>query len=197
MRSTLRRFAGTAFLSLAGLLVATPAAAQGFGVGARMAWIRSDVDIDTDSVRFIGGQIRMGLSQRMGVELSIDRHSESFELLNQKVKETPIQASLLLKLAGGGFQPYLLGGPGWYKRSVSPIEGPADDLDVSTTEFGWHAGGGVEVRAGRHFGIHADYRYTFLDFNDEDDEEIGGGFVGRLLPGYKGSMWTVGATVYF
>jgi opacity protein-like surface antigen len=197
MRSTLRRFAGTAFLSLAGLLVATPAAGQGFGVGARMAWIRSDVDIDTDSVRFIGGQIRMGLSQRMGVELSIDRHSESFELLNQKVKETPIQASLLLKLAGGGFQPYLLGGPGWYKRSVSPIEGPADDLDVSTTEFGWHAGGGVEVRAGRHFGIHADYRYTFLDFNDEDDEEIGGGFVGRLLPGYKGSMWTVGATVYF
>jgi opacity protein-like surface antigen len=197
MRSTLRRFAGTAFLSLAGLLVATPAAAQGFGVGARMAWIRSDVDIDTDSVRFIGGQIRMGLSQRMGVELSIDRHSESFELLNQKVKETPIQASLLLKLAGGGFQPYLLGGPGWYKRSVSPIEGPADDLDVNTTEFGWHAGGGVEVRAGRHFGIHADYRYTFLDFNDEDDEEIGGGFVGRLLPGYKGSMWTVGATVYF
>jgi opacity protein-like surface antigen len=197
MRSTLRRFAGTAFLSLAGLLVATPAAAQGFGVGARMAWIRSDVDIDTDSVRFIGGQIRMGLSQRMGVELSIDRHSESFELLNQKVKETPIQASLLLKLAGGGFQPYLLGGPGWYKRSVSPIDGPADDLDVSTTEFGWHAGGGVEVRAGRHFGIHGDYRYTFLDFNDEDDEEIGGGFVGRLLPGYKGSMWTVGATVYF
>lgn len=197
MRSTLRRFAGTAFLSLAGLLVATPADAQGFGVGARMAWIRSDVDVDADSVRFVGGQIRLGLSQRMGVELSLDRHTESFELLNQKVRETPIQASLLLKLAGGGFQPYLLGGPGWYKRSVSPIEGPADDLDVSTTEFGWHAGGGVEVRAGRHFGIHADYRYTFLDFNDEDDEEIGGGFVGRLLPGYKGSMWTVGATVYF
>jgi opacity protein-like surface antigen len=202
MRSTLRRLAGTAFLSIAGLLVATPAAAQGFGVGVRMAWIRSDVNhdevIDEDSVRFIGGQIRLGLSQRMGVEVSLDRHSESFELLNQKVKETPIQASLLLKLAGGGFQPYLLGGPGWYKRSVSPIEGPADELDVSTTEFGWHAGGGVEVRAGRHFGIHADYRYTFLDFNDDDDEEIpGGGFVGRLLPGYKGSMWTVGATVYF
>ena len=135
----------------------------------------------------------------MGVEVSLDRHSESFELLNQKVKETPIQASLLLKLAGGGFQPYLLGGPGWYNRSVSPIEGPADELDVSTTEFGWHAGGGLEVRAGRHFGIHGDYRYTFLDFNDDDDEEIdpGVGFVGRLLPGYKGSMWTVGATVYF
>ena len=50
---------------------------------------------------------------------------------------------------------------------------------------------------GRHVGIHGDYRYTFLDFSDDDDEEIGGGLVGRLLPGHKGSMWTLGATVYF
>ena len=52
---------------------------------------------------------------------------------------------------------------------------------------------------GKHAGIHGDYRYTFLDFNDDDDEEIGigGGFVSRLLPGHKGSMWTVGVTVYF
>jgi len=197
MRSILRRLAGTAFLSAAGLLVATPAAAQGFGIGARMAWVNSDSDSDTDSVRFTGGQIRLGLSQRIGVEVSLDRHTESFELLNQRVKETPIQASLLLKLAGGGFQPYLLGGPGWYKRSIEPIEGPASDLEVSTTDFGWHAGGGVELRLGKHAGIHGDYRYTFLDFNSDEDEEVGGGFIGRLLPGHKGSMWTVGATVYF
>jgi opacity protein-like surface antigen len=194
----------TARIALAGLVIllsaAAPSAAQGFGIGARMAWVTSDSDsdVDTGSVRFTGGQIRLGLSQRMGVEVSLDRHTESFELLNQKVKETPIQASLLLKLAAGSFQPYLLGGPGWYKRSVSPIEGPADDLEVSTTEFGWHAGGGVELRPGKHFGIHGDYRYTFLDFNSDDDEEIGGGGVlGRLFPGHKGSMWTVGATVYF
>ena len=47
---------------------------------------------------------------------------------------------------------------------------------------------------GEHFGIHGDYRYTFLDFSDDDDDEIGGiiggGFIGRLLPGHKGSMWT-------
>jgi opacity protein-like surface antigen len=192
-------------IALAGLVIllsaAAPSAAQGFGIGARMAWVTSDSDsdVDTDSVRFTGGQIRLGLSQRMGVEVSLDRHTESFEVLNQKVKETPIQASLLLKLAAGSVQPFLLGGPGWYKRSVSPIEGPADELEVSTTEFGWHAGGGLEIRAGKHFGIHGDYRYTFLDFNDDDDEEIGGGLpgIGRLLPGHKGSMWTLGATVYF
>ena len=196
MRSLFRRLAGIVLLSAAGLLVATPAAAQ-IGVGARLAWVTGDSNVDTDTVRFTGGQIRMGISRRMGVEVSFDRRTEEFDLLNQRVKETPIQVSLLLKMAAGSFQPYLLGGPGWYKRSVSPIEGPADELDVSTTEFGWHAGVGAELLMGKHAGIHGDYRYTFLDFNDDNDQEIGGGLIGSLLPGHKGSMWTLGFTVYF
>jgi len=181
-------------LALGALLAAaSPVSAQGFGIGARLAWVTSDTDLDVDAVRFVGGQIRV-LSQRVGLEVSIDRHSESFDLLSQKVTETPIQASLLLRLGGGSISPFLLGGPGWYRRSVEPIDGP--DVRVNTTEFGWHAGGGLEIRAGRHFGIHGDYRYTFLDFGD-DEEEDDGGFIRGLLPGHKGSMWTVGATVYF
>ena len=129
--------------------------------------------------------------------MSFDRHSEEFPLINQKVIETPIQASLLLRLARGSFAPYLLGGPGWYKRKVELIEGP--EASESETEFGWHAGGGVEIHAGRHIGIHGDYRYTFLDFNGDDDDDDGGSIpvIGGLLPGYKGSMFTLGATVYF
>ena len=179
-------------LALSALLASSsPASAQGFGIGARMAWVTSDTELDVDSVRFVGGQIRM-LSQRWGLEVSLDRHSESFELLNEKITETPIQASLLLRLAGGSVSPYLLGGPGWYRRSIEAIDGP--DVSINTTEFVWHAGGGLEIRAGRHFGIHGDYRYTFLDFGDDDDDE---GFIGGLLPGHRGSMWTLGATVYF
>lgn len=195
MGTFLRRLSATAFLSAAGLLVAIPAAAQGLGIGARMAWIRTDVDSDADAVRFTGGQIRLGLSPRLGVELSMDRRSESFELLNEKVTETPIQASLLLRLAGGGFSPYLLAGPGWYRRTVEVIDGP--ELRVKTSEFGWHGGGGIEIRLGKHAGIHGDYRYTFLDFGSDDDDDDGGLGIGRFLPGYKGSMWTLGATVYF
>jgi opacity protein-like surface antigen len=201
MRFSLRRWAGTAFLVTVGLLVATPAIAQGFGIGARMAWIKRDVDVDvdTDSVRFIGGHIRLS-SQRFGIEVSMDRHTEEFDLLNEKVTETPIQASLLMRLARGSVSPYLLGGPGWYKRKVEVLEGP--ELSVSNTEFGWHAGGGIEFFLGKHFGVDADYRYTFLDFSKDDDDDvigggIGGGIIGGLLPGYKGSMWTVGATFYF
>jgi hypothetical protein len=167
------------------------ASAQGFGVGARMAWVTADSDADVDSVRFFGGQIRL-LSKRWGLEVSMDRNSELFELLNQRVTETPIQASLLLRLGGGRVTPFLLGGPGWYRRKVELLDRP-DDRDVETTEFGWHAGGGLEILAARHFGIHGDYRYTFLDFGKDDDE----GFIGGLIPGHKGSMWTLGATIYF
>ena len=119
------------------------------------------------------------------------------EALNQKFTETPIQASALLRMAEGKVSPFLLGGPGWYRRSVEALDGPTD-LDLSTTEFGWHAGIGLEILAGRHFGIHGDYRYTFLDFgDDDDDDDDGGGIIGGLLPGHRGSMWTLGATVYF
>jgi opacity protein-like surface antigen len=184
-----------AMLTLGGLLASlTPVSAQGFGVGGRIASVNPDTEADVDSVRYLGGQIRL-IGGRIGLELSMDKHSESSEALNRKLTETPIQASVLLRMGGGKVAPFLLGGPGWYRRKVEALDGPAD-LDVSTTEFGWHGGIGLEVLANRHFGIHGDYRYTFLDFGDDDD---GGGIIiiGSLLPGHRGSMWTLGATVYF
>lgn len=171
----------------------SPVSAQ-VGVGGRLAWITADSDADVDKVRFAGGQIRL-LSPRWGLEVSMDRHSEEFDLLNQKVTETPIQTSLLLRLGSGRVTPFLLGGPGWYRRKVGSLDGSG--ADASSTEFGWHAGVGLELSAGRHVGIHGDYRYTFLDFNGDDDEDDDEGFVGRLLPGHRGSMWTLGATIYF
>ena len=184
-----------AILAVGGLLVATsPASAQGFGLGGRFAWVTRDVDVEDDRVRFYGGQMRL-LSRRWGFEVSLDRRSESFELLDQEVTETPIQASVLLRLGSARATPFLLGGPGWYKREVKALDGP-EDSGVSATEFGWHAGGGLEVLISRHFGIHGDYRYTFLDFGDDEEDE-GEGFIGGLLPGHRGSMWTLGATFYF
>ena len=193
MRVFPHRLAAALCVGVVSLLAAPPATAQ-FGVGARLAWVNANSRVDVDSVRFIGGQIRMG-SPRLGIELSLDSHSEDVELLNQKVSERPIQASLLLKLATGSLQPYLLGGPGWYKRSVEPLAGPGEKL--STTEFGWHAGGGLELRFGRHVGIHGDYRYTFLNFGEDDDKVIALPGLGSIVPRHRGSMWTLGATAYF
>jgi opacity protein-like surface antigen len=183
-----------AMLALSGLLTSlAPVSAQGFGVGGRIAWVNPDTEADVDSVRYFGGQIRF-IAGRIGFELSMDRHSESSEALDQKLTETPLQASVLLRMGGGGkVAPFLLGGPGWYRRKVEALDGDAD-LGISETEFGWHAGIGLEILPSRHFGIHGDYRYTFLDFDDDDG---GGGIIGGLLPGHRGSMWTLGATVYF
>src|SRR5262245_27314208 len=147
------RGAAILMLALAGLLVTTaPVCAQGFGLGARIAWVHPDVDADVDAVRYFGGQVRL-LGPRFGLELALDHHSESVELVNQKITETPIQASLLMRLARGNVSPYLLGGPGWYRRKVEALDGPGN-LSATTTEFGWHAGIGLEVLAGRHIGIH-------------------------------------------
>lgn len=192
---TIRTSLIVAVLVSAGLAASPSVAFAQFGVGGRLAWVTPDSDADVDKVRFIGGQIRL-VSPRWGLEIAMDRHSEEFEALNQKVIETPIQASLLLRLGNGSLKPYLLGGPGWYRRKVELLAG-SGDADVVDTEFGWHGGIGLEVLAGRHFGIHGDYRYTFLDFNGDDDDEDDEGFIGRLLPGHRGSMWTLGATIYF
>lgn len=189
--ASMRYVIATAVVSTALFAIPSIASAQGFGVGARMAWVKADSDVDVDSVRFNGGQIRM-LSKRWGLEVAMDRNSESFEALNQKVTLTPIQASLLLRMGRGKVSPFLLGGPGWYRRKVELINGP-DEPDVQTTEFGWHAGGGLEILAGRHFGIHGDYRYTFLDFGKDAKVAL----IGGLIPGHRGSMWTLGATIYF
>jgi hypothetical protein len=188
-----RRFLVTTLALAALLATAGPVCAQGFGIGGRLAWVTRDTELDEDSVRFLGGQIRLGAG-RLGLELAVDRRSEEFESLNEKVTETPIQASLLLRLASGGFSPYVLGGPGWYRREVEVLDGP-EDSSVSATDFGWHAGIGLEIRPGRRVGLHGDYRYTFLDFDDEVEEDDG--IIGGLLPGHKGSMWTLGVTVYF
>jgi len=163
---------GVAAFAVSAALLVTPSIASaqgGFGIGGHMAWVNPDSEADVDSVRFIGGQIRL-VSSRWGLEVALDRHSEEFEALNQKVTQTPVQASLLLRMGSSNVAPYLLGGPGWYKRKVELIEGP-DEPDLDTTEFGWHAGGGLEILAGKHIGIHGDYRFTFLDFGDDDDDD--------------------------
>ena len=181
---------------LAVLAIPETAAAQ-FGIGGRLSWVRRDVDLDVDSTRFTGGQIRARVSPRTAVELSLDIHSETNALETLRVREYPIQASLLLYPSKGGFSPYFLGGAGWYARKFETLLGDETITEETVRDFGWHAGIGAELKLGKHAGVHGDYRYLFLDFGNDDDKEIGSGILGSVLPGYKGSMWTIGVTVYF
>src|SRR5690348_9973000 len=77
------------------LAFAAPAAAQGFGIGGRIASIRGNSQADTSAVRFLGGQVRMR-SGKTGFELSLDRHREDNGDLTQRVVDYPLQATLMM-----------------------------------------------------------------------------------------------------
>ena len=194
------------------LLLATSgnAAAQGqsFGIGGRIAWVRTEVEVgDTDvevgeeeSRRYFGGQIRARISPRTAFELSLDIRTETNESETFRVRSMPIQASLLIFPARGAFSPFILGGAGWYSERFETLLGEETIFSETVRDFGWHAGVGAEIKLGNHAGLHGDYRYTFLDFgddDDDDDDDDGPPIIGRFLPGHGGSMWTAGLTFYF
>jgi opacity protein-like surface antigen len=185
-------------IGIVALLLFLPARAeaQSFGLGGRLGSIRSDVSSGAPGARFMGGHIRTRLSPRTALELGLDLRTTTSETLTERVREYPLQASLLVFPARANVAPYLLGGAGWYTRETQRLE----DADWVTAEsdrrFGWHGGFGAELRLGRQAAAHADYRYTLLRLRDESSAAERSGF-GRLLPSYQGSMWTAGLTVYF
>ncbi|MEO7272503.1 MAG: outer membrane beta-barrel protein [Vicinamibacterales bacterium] len=173
---------------------AVPTFAQGvFGLGGRLSMIKTDAHAEEDAVRFLGGQIRARTSPRTALELSLDMRTDRNESETVKVRDMPVQASLLVYPASGSFSPYVLGGAGWYYHRVQLLAGDEVLASETTRDFGWHAGFGAELRGGRHFGVHGDYRYTFLDWKSKEEDPEGN----RWLPNYQGSMLTVGLTLYF
>jgi opacity protein-like surface antigen len=179
----------------AGVLCAAPCLAQGFGLGGRVTLVKGDVDADTGAERFIGGLLKIPISPRSAIELSLDRRAESNEALTERIVETPLQATLLLYLSRSRLAPYLLGGVGWYARRVEELTAGSVTTSETSRRFGYHAGIGGELKLGRHAGVHADYRYTFLKFGGDGDEDES--LLDRFKPTYEGSMWTVGLTLYF
>lgn len=184
-------------LGVAALALLPSSASAQIGVGGRFAWVRDDAHVESDSVRFTGGHIRLG-SKRTAIEVSMDFKTTDLPAESVRTKDRPLQASLLLYPIKSALSPYLLGGVGWYKREVQVMDGDAVVSSTSDTEFGYHAGLGLQIGLGKHAAVHGDYRYTGLHFGDdkEGDSSLLPSLSG-LLPSYNGSMWTAGFTVYF
>ncbi len=206
MRSTAFRLILT--LTTIAMAPAMPCFAQGVGVGARFSFVRPDVESTAVSQRFTGGQIRAWLSTRTALEVSLERRTEETGLVTERIRDYPLQASVLLFPVHSTLSPYVLGGMGWYTHRVEQLDGTAVTTSTTTRRVGTHAGFGAEMRLGRHAGLHADYRFTFLHFGSDDAEKstlTGTGSQSRLLgasgssflPSHEGSMWTAGLTVYF
>ena len=183
------------------LALAAPAAAtaQGFGIGPRLSFVRGDLPSATPSTRFFGGIIRMQSSKRVVLEAAMDFRSETSEDGLTRVRERPMQGSMLLFPVRGTISPYLLGGYGLYTRTTQSLDLgglPADS--VSERKTGAHMGFGAEVRIGRRAAFILDYRYRFVRFGqpEGEDEPVNlPGLSNRLS--HRGSMWTSGMAFYF
>jgi hypothetical protein len=201
-------------LSLGLLLTAVaPADAQesGFGIGPRLTFVRGSADSPDGSERFSGAAIRLG-GGKTALEIAMDFRSGLSGDLTERIKDYPIQASLLLFPVRGKIAPYLLGGVGWYSQRVQHLGAAQVIVDEETTrKMGYHAGFGGELRVHRHLGLYGDYRYTFIHFGDDtlSSGAVGGQparepvlptwvpFAERLKMSHEGSMFAWGATFYF
>ena len=179
----------------------------GIAIGPRLTFIRGAQDSTEGAQRFSGGVIRLG-GGKTALEVAMDYRSGLSGDLTERVKDYPIQASLLFFPVRARLAPYLLGGVGWYSQSVQRVTpGPVVVEQQTTRRMGYHGGFGAEVRLHRRFGIYGDYRYTMIRFGQDEvsvpeaptSQPLPGWvpFAERLRLSHEGSMWTWGATFYF
>lgn len=201
---------GTRFLTLSALAVfalgPATAWAQGFAIGPRLTFIRGSEGAPDGTQRFSGGFIRLG-GGHTALEIAVDYRSGVSGNLTERIKDYPIQASLLVFPVRARLAPYLLGGVGWYTQNVERLgTGGTVVVDQAVTrKMGYHGGFGAELRLHRNVGVYGDYRYTFIRFGNQDDAVAGGAqpfpgwlpFAERLELTHKGSMFTWGASFYF
>ncbi len=194
------------------LLVAAPRAARAgdgaFGLGARLSLVRGDAAVaGTAADRFSGGLLRLRMSPRTALELALDYRSYLNQDLTERIKDMPIQVSMLLYPVRAALSPYLLGGVGWYAQTITMVSGDQPPTPQTTRTMGYHAGVGGELRLGAHAAVHVDYRYTFIHFGSDTIGATSspgalpipglGSLQDRLRLSHKGSMWTTGVTFYF
>jgi hypothetical protein len=183
------------------LLLAAPSAAsaQSFGIGPHLSVIRPHAPSNTPASRLWGGTLRLTGSRSLGLELSMD-YKVTRDLANtERIRERPMQASLMMFLTRRRVSPYLLGGAGLYTVTTDALGAEGQVLSsTSTRKVGYHLGAGAELFFVSHAALFVDYRYRFVRFGDaeEGSEPIGiPGLEDRLS--HRGSMWKSGVALYF
>jgi len=193
-----------------------------FGIGPRVTFQRGDEAVPNSSaLRVFGGQVKMRLSPATAIEVSADYDTKLTKTtaLTQRAKSMPIQASMLLFPIRSTVSPYVLGGVGWYRHSLTTSATGATSATTtdSIREMGYHAGLGAEVRVGRRMAIHGDYRYNHIRFGGDTGSSTSTTAPQRqstsaagilAVPGLTaiqqslklsngGSMWNWGVTFFF
>ena len=208
MCQKMRGIVGLGLLTLA--VFATPARAQMLAVGPRFSLVRGDLTTSTPTSRFLGGVARLKLSGNLSVEGSIESKTTSNTDLTQRIRETPLQASVLIYPIRAAIAPYVVGGFGIYSRTYEVMASSVVVQTASEKKSGVHLGFGGEVSLGRHAVAYLDYRYRFVTFGNDTTalatadptdpvskrlKSVPG--LGQLNVSHQGAMWTGGVAFVF
>jgi hypothetical protein len=194
-------------LAFAALLSgATPVVAQSVGLGPRMSFVSADSHSGTAASRFLGGTLRMQSSKHVIFEAALDYRTQTSLDGKARMRERPLQGSLLLFPVRKAFAPYLLGGFGVYSQTFESLDLLGKVASTTTDrKTGAHIGLGVELFMSRHASLYVDYRLRFVRFGlpEAGSEPVtvpGSSFIPGLSGlniSHKGSMWSSGMAFYF
>ncbi len=193
---------------LAMLAVPGVAAAQMVGVGPRFSLVRGDVATNTPTSRFMGGTVRLKVSSNMSVEGAADIRTTWNTARTERVRETPLQGSILIYPIHSILAPYLIGGMGIYTQSYDTVAAGVVTPVSQERKVGMHLGFGGDVQLGKRLVAYLDYRYRFVTFGNDgkasQNSASSASGTGTSVPGlgalgvsHQGSMWTAGVAFVF
>ena len=155
------------------------------GFGPQIGYYNAQ-DADQGNL-YYGLQVRFRPGAIVGIETSVEyRGGQEFGVGNSTVKTSfiPVTLSLLLFApVSEYFAPYGVAGLGAYFVRYKP-SGVLEDLGFeSESDFnlGYHLGFGVEVPFSSNIAISVDYRYIFLNPNDNEKSFEGANFNGNTI----------------
>ncbi|MAL17114.1 MAG: hypothetical protein CL670_06050 [Balneola sp.] len=157
------------------------------GIGPKIGFYKAP-DAE-DGAMFIGLQSRTK-GQYVGAEFSLEyRGEQSYSTTGGEVtvSQVPVTGSLMVFAPlAENFAPYGLAGLGAY-YTIYDYDGgftnPGDDTDVN---LGYHLGFGADVALSESAALNVDYRYLFLDGNNDgfSDNEFSGNVISAGLTFY-------------
>ena len=159
------------------------------GLGPRLGFYKAN---EAESGNFYAGlQSRIRLGPVVGLEGSIEyRAGQEYRFPNQTIKTqfVPLTASALMFLpVSENFAPYGIAGLGAY-YTIYDYEGTFSNERTDEFNFGYHLGFGAEFPLSSNTALNLDYRYLFL--NPDDNE------TSTHNANYNGNVFTAGLMFY-
>ncbi len=164
------------------------------GLGPRLGYYKAN-NAEEGSFYF-GLQSRIRLGPVFGLEGSVEyRGGQKYEYTvagqtqTYKTSFVPVTGSALLFLpVNENFAPYGIVGLGAY-YTIFEADGPISDDYENEFNFGYHLGFGAEFPLSSNTALNFDYRYLFL--NPDDNE------TSTANADYSGNVFTAGLMFYF